>query len=189
MPEIRGQGVIMDKGLLKRLDAMVSAVIREDYTWPKEMDRALDYEICDKEEARFLESLGLMFVKLEAREFALEKTIEDLQSKNAKLLDAKRKNSFFSTSFVTLFLAISLYVFLTFLVKNLQWEFKDSARVVEAIFSYGLHSHHSEKRFFHFLSGRNPQGGNGIDPGHGAGNAHCLCWAYWAQSPFHRDRA
>jgi hypothetical protein len=77
MPEIRGQGVIMDKGLLKRLDAMVSVVIREDYTWPKEMDRALDCEICDKEEARFLESLGLMFVKLEAREFALEKTIED----------------------------------------------------------------------------------------------------------------
>ncbi len=124
----------MDKGLLKRLDAIASAVIRGEYSRAKDMGEALDCEVCDKDEARFIETLALMSVKLEAREFALENTIENLQSRNAELLDAKRKNRFFSTIFVCLFLAISLYIFLIFLIRNLNWEFKDSARVVEAIF-------------------------------------------------------
>lgn len=124
----------MNKELLRRIDKMASAVIRGDYSRAKDMGEELDCEICDKDEARFMETLALMFVKLEAREFALEQTIEDLQSRNAALLDAKKRNRFFSTIFVCLFLAISLYIFLVFLIRNLEWEFKDSARVVEAIF-------------------------------------------------------
>lgn len=124
----------MDKGLLRRINPMASAVMLGDYSQTKAMDEALECEICDKDEAQFIETLALMFVKLEAREFALEQTIEDLQSRNAELLDAKKRNRFFSTIFVCLFLAISLYIFLVFLIRNFGWEFMDSARVVEAIF-------------------------------------------------------
>ena len=124
----------MDKGLLKQLDAIILSVIRGDYSQSVEMDRMQDSKKYTQEEIRFLQSLGFMSVKLEAREFVLEKTIEDLKSKNTDLLKEKKRNNLFSNIFVGLFLSISLYIFLIFLADKLNYESKNSARIVEAIF-------------------------------------------------------
>jgi membrane protease YdiL (CAAX protease family) len=124
----------MDKELLKRLHGMVSAIIRGDYSRAQDIDHTISKAGGDHDEEQFLESLGMMAVKLEAREFELEKTIKNLKSRNAELLEEREKNKIFSTLFITLFLAIALYVFLIFLFRNLHLEFKDSARMVEVIF-------------------------------------------------------
>jgi len=124
----------MDKKLLEHLDAIVSAVTRGDYSRGKEIERMQESGLLREEDMRFLQSLGLMTVKLEAREFALEETIRDLKSKNATLIEEKRKSQLFSTIFVCLFLSVSLYVFLIFLARNLDYQVQDSARIVEAIF-------------------------------------------------------
>ncbi|MBI9113094.1 CPBP family intramembrane glutamic endopeptidase [Maridesulfovibrio ferrireducens] len=124
----------MDKSLLKQLDAIISSVIRGDYSHSVEMDRMQDNKKYTQDEVRFLESLGFMSVKLEAREFVLEKTIEGLKSRNAELLEEKKKNNLFSNIFVSLFLSVSLYIFLIFLADKLNYENKNSARIVEAIF-------------------------------------------------------
>ncbi|SDK79639.1 CAAX protease self-immunity [Maridesulfovibrio ferrireducens] len=124
----------MDKSLLKQLDAIISSVIRGDYSQSVEMDRMQDNKKYTQDEVRFLESLGFMSVKLEAREFVLEETIEGLKSRNAELLEEKKKNNLFSNIFVSLFLSVSLYIFLIFLADKLNYENKNSARIVEAIF-------------------------------------------------------
>ncbi len=124
----------MEKSLLKQLDAIISSIIRGDYTKSDEIDRMQGNKKHTPEETQFLETLSLMSVKLEAREYALKKTIEDLNSQNAELLKEQKKNRLFSTIFVSLFLSISLYVFLIFLAAKLNYEFKNSARIVEALF-------------------------------------------------------
>ena len=47
---------------------------------------------------------------------------------------ARQKNQLFSTIFVNLFLSVSLYIFLIFLARDLNFHVQDSARIVEAIF-------------------------------------------------------
>lgn len=124
----------MDKDLLRRLDAIISSVIQGDYSQSVEMDRMQDSDAYTQEEVRLLKSLGYMSVKLEAREFVLEETIKGLQSRNAELLEEKKRNNLFSKIFVSLFLSVSLYIFLVILAAKLNYESKDSARIVEVIF-------------------------------------------------------
>ena len=124
----------MNKNLINDLASFVSAVIRGDYSRGKDIRRLTQGAALQKDEAEFVESLELMSVKLEAREFALEETITELRASNAELLEAKRKNQLFSSIFVSLFLSIALYVFLIFLAERLDYHSEDSARIVEAIF-------------------------------------------------------
>lgn len=124
----------MNKNILNDLASFVSAVIRGDYSCGKDIRRLTQGAALQKDEAEFVESLELMSVKLEAREFALEETITELRASNAELLEAKRKNQLFSSIFVSLFLSIALYVFLIFLAERLDYHSEDSARIVEAIF-------------------------------------------------------
>lgn len=124
----------MDKDLLRQLDSIISFIIRGDYSQSVKMDRMQDSEAYTQEESRLLKSIGLMSVKLEAREFVLEETIEDLKSRNEKLLEERKRNNLFSNIFVSLFLSVSLYIFMIFLADKLNYESKNSARIVEAIF-------------------------------------------------------
>lgn len=124
----------MNGSFLKRIEDLVSAITRGDFSKGRDFDSMADQLGCTDEEARLLESLGLMSVKLEAREFALEQNIEELKAKNDALLMAKDNNRLFSMIFVGLFLAICLYVFLVFLCEKMSWHVRDSARIVEAIF-------------------------------------------------------
>lgn len=124
----------MEKSLFKQLDAIISSIIRGDYSKTGDIDRMQGNKKHTPEETEFLEALSLMSVKLEAREYNLEKTINELKIQNAELLKEQQKNKLFSNIFVSLFLSISLYVFLIFLAAKLDYEFKNSARIVEAIF-------------------------------------------------------
>ncbi len=124
----------MNSSFLKRIEDLVSAITRGEFSKGRDLDLMADKLGSTDEEARFLESLGLMSIKLEAREFALEQSITELKAKNDALLMAKNKNRLFSMIFICLFLAISLYVFLVFLFDKMGWYVKDSARIVEAIF-------------------------------------------------------
>jgi membrane protease YdiL (CAAX protease family) len=124
----------MNKNLLDDLGSFVRAVIRGDYSRGKNIKRLTEDVALQKDEAAFVESLELMSVKLEAREFALEETISELRARNAELLKEKQKNQLFSTIFVSLLLSISLYVFLIYLAWSLDYHSEDSARIVEAIF-------------------------------------------------------
>ncbi len=124
----------MNKELLHHLSSFVNAVTRGDYCKGQEVTRMATDMNLQKDEKEFLESLELMSVKLEAREFCLEGTNQDLRIKNAELMQERQKNQLFSTVFVTLFLAVTLYVFLIFLAGKLNYNMDDSARIVEAIF-------------------------------------------------------
>lgn len=124
----------MNKDILKKITTFVTNVTRGNYSSSKDIENLQATANLQEDEAEFLESLGLMSVKLEAREFALEETIKDLRSKNAELVEAGQKNQLFSTVFVSLFLSISFYVFLISLARSLDFHENDSARIVEAIF-------------------------------------------------------
>jgi hypothetical protein len=124
----------MNKEFLTYLRSFVNAVTRADYCKGQEITRVATDINLQKDEKEFLESLELMSVKLEAREFALEETIKELRASNADLLEAKRKNQLFSSIFVSLFLSITFYVFLIFLAERLDFHSEDSARIVEVIF-------------------------------------------------------
>jgi membrane protease YdiL (CAAX protease family) len=124
----------MNNEVVNRTEAIVSAVMRGDYDRVIDLDRMQESEKYPREEIRLLRSLGLMSVKLEAREIELARVIGDLKSKNELLLEGKRKNRLFSTIFVSLFLSISLYVFLIFFAGNHEYHQEDAARIVEIIF-------------------------------------------------------
>jgi membrane protease YdiL (CAAX protease family) len=124
----------MNKELLHHLSSFVNAVTRGDYCKGQEVTRMATGLHLEKNEKDFLESLELMSVKLEAREFCLEEAINDLRTRNAELMEEKQRNRLFSTIFVSLFLAVTLYIFLIFLAGKLHSDLEGSARIVEAIF-------------------------------------------------------
>ncbi|WP_462324248.1 CPBP family intramembrane glutamic endopeptidase [Desulfoplanes sp.] len=124
----------MNNDLFTRLQSIVCAITRGDFLRGREFSSLTDGQDLDPEKEKFIESLDLMALKLEAREMALEEKINDLRSKNKKLTLAKQKNQLFSTIFVNLFLGVSLYVFMIFLARDLNFHVQDSARIVEAIF-------------------------------------------------------
>ena len=124
----------MNNDLFTRLQSIVCAITSGDFLRGREFSSLTDGQHLDPEKEKFIESLDLMALKLEAREMALEEKINDLESKNKKLTLAKQKNQLFSTIFVNLFLGVSLYVFLIFLARDLNLHIQNSARIVEAIF-------------------------------------------------------
>ena len=77
----------MDKKVLNHLASFVTAVIRGDYSRSKDIKHLPDGVKLQQDEAQFMESLELMSVKLEAREFALEETIKELQVNNTELME------------------------------------------------------------------------------------------------------
>jgi len=100
----------MNKELLHHLSSFVNAVTRGDYCKGQEVTRRATGLHLQKNEKEFLESLELMSVKLEAREYCLEQAINDLRTRNAELMEEKQRNRLFSTIFVSLFLAVTLYI-------------------------------------------------------------------------------
>ena len=64
------------------------------------------------------ETVGLMAVKLEAREFKLEQTIEELKRKNAELERSIRSREEFSVIFINVVMLISGYTFLILLLND-----------------------------------------------------------------------
>ncbi len=62
--------------------------------------------------ANLAESFGMMAIKVEAREFALEKTIEELKEKKARVESLVRLRTQFSFIFISTVLLTTVYIFL-----------------------------------------------------------------------------
>jgi len=62
--------------------------------------------------AELAESFGMMSVKIEAREYALEQKIEELRQKNEQIAALSSMRSILSKTFVGIVLVIALYIFL-----------------------------------------------------------------------------
>lgn len=62
--------------------------------------------------AELAESFGMMSVKIEAREYALEQKIEELRQKNEQIADLHAMRSILSKTFVYIVLLITFYIFL-----------------------------------------------------------------------------
>lgn len=124
----------MNTALLQKLSRIISAITNGDYSQGKKIDNVLRDKDIKEEDATFVESLGLMTVKLEAHEMALNSTIKNLSSKNRALAELIKNRELFSTIFVGLFLSISLYIFLLFIANALHYKSNYSPRIVELIF-------------------------------------------------------
>jgi membrane protease YdiL (CAAX protease family) len=124
----------MHKKTFEDLKEIISAVTEGDYSSGKKLEQLLDKEKTPEEIADFVESLNLMTIKLEAREIALGNTISELKAKNSELNEAILKRNFFSTIFTSLFISVTFFIFLLFLVKDMAIKSDYSARVVEIIF-------------------------------------------------------
>jgi hypothetical protein len=125
----------MNTTLLKRLGQIISAITNGDYSQGKSIDDVLREKDLSEHDAEFIESLGLMTVKLEVKELTLKNTIRDLQDKNCELSELIKNRELFSTLFVYLFLSVSLYIFLIFIASAMNCESAYAPRVVELIFS------------------------------------------------------
>lgn len=124
----------MNTTLLNKLGRIISGITHGDYSQGESLDNVLRDEGLSVEDTNFVESLGLMTVKLEVNELVLNSTINDLQSKNRDLVELNEKRELFSTIFVGLFLSISLYIFLLFIANAANYESEYAPRVVELIF-------------------------------------------------------
>ena len=124
----------MNTVLLKTLSGIISAITNGYYSQGKKIDSVLRGKDLQAEDAVFVESLGLMTVKLEANELALKNTIDDLRSRNIDLAELIKNRELFSTIFVGLFLSISLYIFLLFIADSLNFKSDYFPRIVELIF-------------------------------------------------------
>ncbi|MCP4717360.1 MAG: CPBP family intramembrane metalloprotease [Deltaproteobacteria bacterium] len=124
----------MNTVLLKKLNGIISAITNGDYSQGKKIDNVLRDKALQAEDAVFVESLGLMTVKLEANELALKNTIDDLRTRNMDLAELIKNLELFSTIFVGLFISISLYIFLLFIANNLHFKSDYFPRIVELLF-------------------------------------------------------
>ena len=125
----------MNTTLLKKLGHIISAITNGDYSQGKSIDNVLRDKNLTDDDAQFIETLGLMTVKLEVKELALKNTISDLRVKNSELSELIESRELFSTLFVCLFLSVSLYIFLIFIASSMNYESDYAPRVVELIFS------------------------------------------------------
>ena len=125
----------MNTTLLKNLGRIISAITNGDYSQGESLDKVLRDKDLYEDDAKFVESLSLMTVKLEVKEMVLKTTINDLRSKNRDMAELIENRELFSTIFVGLILSISLYIFLLFLTSAVHWGADYAPRVVELIFS------------------------------------------------------
>ena len=125
----------MNTTLLKNLGRIISAITNGDYSQGESLDKVLRDKDLYEDDAKFVESLSLMTVKLEVKEMVLKTTINDLRSKNRDMAELIENRELFSTIFVGLILSISLYIFLLFLTSAVHWGSDYAPRVVELIFS------------------------------------------------------
>lgn len=125
----------MNTTLIKKMGYIISAITDGDYSQGRNIDNVLRDKNLPDDDARFIESLGLMTVKLEVKDMALKNTINDLQIKNSELSSLIENRELFSTLFVSLFLSVSLYIFLIFSVSAMNYESEYAPRIVELIFS------------------------------------------------------
>jgi len=120
--------------ILKQLETVISSITKGDYSVGKEIEQFIDEKKFSKDVAEFAESLNLMSLKLEAREQALENTIETLKEKNDELADSIRKREFISSFFSVLLLIITVFIFLVNVIQRIPSVNTFFFRAIEVVF-------------------------------------------------------
>jgi len=127
------------------LAAAVSALIEHaneiiagSYKNVNRIFRLTDKKKYSPEIAELAETFGMMSVKVEAREFALEQTIAELREKKAALEEAQRIRTQLASIFISVVLLITFYTFvLGFL--NSEWMTRhESLNSIKSYISRGL---------------------------------------------------
>ncbi len=94
---------------LRKLDESAQRVIRGDYNAAREMFQLTASESESPEVRELAETLGLMSVKVEAREFSLEQKIEEIGAKNRELERAGILRAESGFLFCSMVLILSVY--------------------------------------------------------------------------------
>ena len=102
----------IDPNVIRTLTEHANEIVAGSY---KNVDKV--FGLTDKTKnnhdlAELAESFGMMSVKIEAREYALEQKIEELRQKNEQIAALSTIRSILSKTFVGIVLVIALYIFL-----------------------------------------------------------------------------
>ena len=99
------------KSTVTTLTAHAKEIISGSYKNVDELFSLTNQNRNSPEIADLAETFGMMTVKIEAREFALEQTIEDLKEKNDRIENLCRQRTQLSSIFVSTVLLTTVYIF------------------------------------------------------------------------------
>jgi len=97
--------------VIKALTQHANEIVAGSYSNVDQIFKLTDQTKNSPELAELAETFGMMTVKIEAREYALENTIEELKKKNVQIELLNSQRSLLSIVFVSIVLLITLYIF------------------------------------------------------------------------------
>lgn len=103
---------------LKKLTEHANEIVAGNFGNVKKIFEMTDTNHSSAELAELAEAFGMMSVKIEAREFALEQKIELLQKKNEEIRELSGIRSQMSTIFISIILLITVYIFLLGIIND-----------------------------------------------------------------------
>ncbi len=104
--------------VLVKLKGVLHAITRGDYDVSRDIEVYLDEQEQPKEVVDFAEQLNFMSLKLEAREMALKKTIDELAITNNDLKQSIRNSEFISVFFAGILVLTVIYTVAFSLILN-----------------------------------------------------------------------
>lgn len=126
MPEINASDI-------KTLTDQANRVVEGSYGQVDELFRLTDKSSNPPELAELAEAFGMMTVKVEAREFALEKTIAELKKSNEQIAALSNQRSLMSKFFVSIVLLVTSYIFILGIVYDDNLSHLSSSRLIARI--------------------------------------------------------
>ncbi len=97
--------------VIKALTQHANEIVAGSYSNVDQIFKLTDQTENSPELAELAETFGMMTVKIEAREYALENTIEELKKKNIQIELLNSQRSLLSVVFVSIVLLITFYIF------------------------------------------------------------------------------
>ncbi len=104
--------------VIKALTGHANEIVAGSYANVDQIFKLTDKTENSPELAELAETFGMMSVKIEAREFALENTIEELKKKNVQIEQLNGQRSLLSIVFVSIVLLITFYIFILGLIHD-----------------------------------------------------------------------
>jgi len=110
LSRIQSNAIQMDiRQVLIKLKGVLHDITRGDYDVSQDIENYLDEQEQSKEVVEFAEQLNLMSLKLEARELALKRTINELEKTNEDLKQSIKNSEFISVFFAGILLLTVIY--------------------------------------------------------------------------------
>ncbi len=107
-----------NRQIIRTLTEQANEIVAGSYINADKLFRLTDKNNSSGELAELAEAFGMMTVKIEARELALEQTIEELKKKNARIESLNSIRSQLSSIFVNVVLLVTSYIFILGLIKD-----------------------------------------------------------------------